>query len=348
MTWRWRCACGDEVTLAGERGDWHALFEASDLNWMELPLKGGPFAIWRSANQLTAQLKREPVDLIHCHYRRASLVAHLVQKKLNLPVVFTLHLPDIPIRGWRRRWSYFGDVAHAPSSETRQWLIEEAHLPAEQIALIPHGVDTSYFSQADTTAQQEARQTLGLPADCTVAAYVGRFESPKCPMWMLDLAEQAVHELPELHIVLIGGGPDEPALRKRMSQARLTDRVTLLPTGDPRPVYRACDALLLPSACEGFSLVCAEAMSMGRPILRTRVGGWHEQVIEKQTGQSTPVDRNVFVATALEMLKDRRALAKMGTAAAEHIRQHLTFEQQFQQTLALYRRAIQSRRPLSA
>ena len=38
------------------------------------------------------------------------------------------------------------------------------------------------------------------------------------------------------------------------------------------------------SLCETFSLVMAEAMALGQPLLRTRTGGWQEQLMDVEGG----------------------------------------------------------------
>ena len=38
------------------------------------------------------------------------------------------------------------------------------------------------------------------------------------------------------------------------------------------------------SLSETFSLVMAEAMALGQPLLRTRTGGWHEQLLDSESG----------------------------------------------------------------
>jgi len=107
---------------------------------------------------------------------------------------------------------------------------------------------------------------------------------------------------------------------------------------DTPAVYAATDLLLLPSAREGFSLVCAEAMSVGVPVLRTRTSGVAETVVENVTGRSVPIDHDAFLNAAVVMLSDREALARMGAAAARHVREHLTFDRQLAETVALYNR----------
>jgi glycosyltransferase involved in cell wall biosynthesis len=138
----------------------------------------------------------------------------------------------------------------------------------------------------------------------------------------------------------MGDGEQRLAMEQQIRAHDLQDRVSLLPYGDPRPLYRAIDALLLPSAREGLSLVNLEAMSIGRPVLRTQTAGTGELISEGETGRSTPIDRETFVDTALNFLSDRDSLSRMGQNAAELVRTHYTFQHQVDATVALYRQLI--------
>ena len=169
---------------------------------------------------------------------------------------------------------------------------------------------------------------LGLPLDTTVAGYIGRFEHPKNEGWVVDLAKA----MPETTFVMKGGGPRERELDGAP--------VTVLPYGDPLLVFEAIDLLLLPSSLEGFSFVTAEAMSVGRPVLRTRTAGVDEMIIEGKTGFSCEIDHDAFISAGLTALSNRERLVSMGAAAASHVRANLTHERQVRQTLALYRSMI--------
>ena len=171
-----------------------------------------------------------------------------------------------------------------------------------------------------------------------MAAFVGRLEDPKNESWLIDLAAATRAQSPNLHVVLAGDGPNAPRVRERVDVENLHDRVRLLGEIDPLPLYQAADALLLPSGREGFSYVCAEAMSVGVPILRTRTGGTSATIVEGVTGRSTDIDRDAFIRAAIEFLSDRSALRKMGFKAAAFVRENLRFDQQVERTLELYQR----------
>jgi glycosyltransferase involved in cell wall biosynthesis len=81
-------------------------------------------------------------------------------------------------------------------------------------------------------------------------------------------------------------------------------------------------------------------MSVGLPVLRTDTGGAAEMIVEGITGRVTPIDRRAFAAAAREFFEEPKSLARMGAAAAEHIRKNFTFERQVAATEEMYRRIV--------
>jgi glycosyltransferase involved in cell wall biosynthesis len=345
-------AQGHEVAVAGERGAWHWLFEKAPFPWIEIPVKGGPISLLRSASILNKHLAGHPVDILHSHYRRGTLIGRRLQKHrggATLPILYTLHLSHIPI-GWPQRiFSDFGDHTHVASEQARQWLTTEARVDPSRITLIPHGIDPGKFPLADDAARAGARAALGLAPEDRVGAFVGRLDYPKNVDWVLDVADAAARKgLGNLRLLLAGEGPQEAALRAEIQERKLGQVVRLLGHRDPLPVYQASDALLLPSLREGFSLVTAEAMSVGVPVLRTRTSGSAELILEGVNGATTAIDRAAFVAAALDFLAEPAKLRAMGRAAAEHVRANFTFERQLERTIDLYRKLIPAAAPAPA
>jgi len=326
---------GHQVAVAGEPGEWHDSFQKAPWPWLDLPLKSGPLGLARSAAPLRDWIAQHPVDVLHTHYRKPTLVARRLQRKLKLPILYTLHLSHIPLRMPWRLFTDFGDHVHVPSTDGRDWLVRHARVAEGRITVIPHGIDPARFPLPSVADRAKARSALGLHPTDRAALFVGRLDYPKNEDWMLDLAAKAI---PNLQIFIAGDGPHFKQLQGRVYGEGLSHRVKLMGYCDPLPLYHAADALLLPSGQEGFSYVCAEAMCTGLPVLRTRTSGTAELIVEGVTGRSVPIDRRAFLDAAVAFLADEPALRRMGTAAAQHVRAHLTFSKQLQQTIALYHR----------
>lgn len=331
-------ADGHRLALAGERGAWHDRFEKAGWTWIDVPLKGGPLGLWKSVRTLRKYLAEHPVDVLHAHYRRATLLGRALQSKHRPPLLYTLHLSHMPLTYGRRWLSDFGDHVHAASADGKQWLLDEKLAAEDRISVIPHGIHVEAFPIAGEAARAAARAALGLSPGDRVAAYVGRLDWPKNEGWMLDVAEAARGKLENLKILIAGDGPHEAAFRQAVASRGLGAIVKVLGHVEPLPIYQAADALLLPSEREGFSLVSGEAMSVGIPVLRTRTSGSAELIVENVTGRSTPIDHDAFVAQAVAFLSDAAKLREMGAAAARHVRERLGFARQLEGTIALYRR----------
>ncbi len=332
-------AQGHRVSVAGEHGAWKWLFDNTPIEWIEVPFKGGPVSLRYARRKLENWLEKNPVDLIHSHYRRPNLVARKLQKKFNAPLLYTIHLSDLKLSWPWRMFSDFGDHTHVASAEARRWVIEDGRVPGNRVSLIHHGLDVAKFPLADAAARRAAREKLKLPLDAKVAGFVGRFDDPKNEQWMVDLAAA----MPALNVLMTGEGPREAELKYCIAREGVHERVHLLGPRDPLSLYQAADALLLPSYREGFSLVCAEAMCVGTPVLRTRTAGTAELVLENVTGRSVEIDHDDFLKAAKEFLSlPKEELKKMGSAGSAHVRGHYTFDRQLAQTLELYRRLISS------
>jgi glycosyltransferase involved in cell wall biosynthesis len=95
---------------------------------------------------------------------------------------------------------------------------------------------------------------------------------------------------------IVGGGPDEFKLKALTEKHSLLNKIIFF-HGQKRneEVFQylsACDSLLMNSRHETFSLICAEAMSCGKPVLATRCGG-PEEFVTRETGLLISPDNGI-------------------------------------------------------
>jgi UDP-glucose:(heptosyl)LPS alpha-1,3-glucosyltransferase len=82
---------------------------------------------------------------------------------------------------------------------------------------------------------------------------------------------------------------------------------------DVERVYAACDAFVLPTAYETFSLVTYEAAAAGVPIVATRVSGIEDLLRDGENGVEITRDA-ASIAAALRRLDDPAERERMGAA----------------------------------
>lgn len=131
---------------------------------------------------------------------------------------------------------------------------------------------------------------------------------------------RAVAELPPSVVLKVfGTGPDEMPLRHLASQLGVADRVRFM--GFVSPVYRALaelDLLVMPSLHEGLPYVLLEAMSLGTPVVASRVGGLAEALEDGVTGVLVAPRNPQMLAHAIRALHldpvRRRLIARRALA----------------------------------
>jgi glycosyltransferase involved in cell wall biosynthesis len=209
----------------------------------------------------------------------------------------------------------------------------------ESLGIVPHRiwrgydvVDNDHFARGAAAARAEdvvaggvgggLRARLGLPA--TYLLYVGRFAPEKNLARLLAAFELAVKRDParELHLVLVGGGPDENALRSQA--AALEGRVHFVgfKQADELPAYYGLGAaLLLPSLSEPWGLVINEAMAAGLPIIASsQCGAVPDLVFPGLNGRVVdPHDARDMAEAMLWMAEDAPRRVALGAASARLI-----------------------------
>jgi len=188
--------------------------------------------------------------------------------------------------------------------------------PSRQ-ALLPNGIDAGRY-RPDPTARAALRAERGLAADDPVVVMVARLHPVKDPALFLALARRVRRELPAARFWLVGGGPLAADLAGDLA-ADPDPGVWLAGERDDVPrLLAAADLAVLTSRSEGLSNTILEAMSVGLPVVVTRVGGNGELVVEGETGHLV-ADRDAaaLAAPVIALLRDparRRAFGQAGRA----------------------------------
>ena len=170
-------------------------------------------------------------------------------------------------------------------------------LPEEKIAVHYTGVDLGTFRPLD---RAEAKQALGLEGIVVVTA--GALIARKGQV----LAIEAMADVPDATLVLVGDGPDRARLEALAAGLGPRVRFAGRRPHEELPLYlAAADATLLPSQSEGLANVWVESLACGTPVVTCDAGGGaHEAIRRPEAGRIVAREPKALAAALNAILAD--------------------------------------------
>lgn len=260
-------------------------------------------------------------DVINTHFVvPTGPLGHALARWHGVPNVLSVHGGDLfdPSKG-------SSPHLHAPLRAAVRWMLRAADDVVGQsrdtvrhvtdlygvrrpVELIPLGIDRPPAVSAPS------RESLGLPSDAFVMISVGRLVARKATTQLIELF--AASKLCNAHLIIVGDGPDAPAIERRAAELGVRDRLHLLGQVSEADKYAAlsvADAFVTASQHEGFGLVFLEAMAFGLPVLCYDRGGQTDFLVTSETGHVVKLnDRDAFVRALIELHADREARERCG------------------------------------
>lgn len=183
---------------------------------------------------------------------------------------------------------------------------------SEKITISPNGVDLDLFGEPPARDEQLLSE-LGLTGK-SVLGFIGSFYDYE---GLDDLIEalpllQASH--PEVHLLLVGGGPMEEALKSQVERLGMESAVTFtgrVPHGEVERYYGLMDIMVYPRKSMRLTdlvtpLKPLEAMAQGRLVAASDVGGHRELIEDGLTGTLFPAGNPEKIAEKLTSLLENR------------------------------------------
>jgi len=296
-------------------------------------------------DRLAAFMRRIRPDVVNPHLFRSTAVAAPIARAMGIrAVVETYHGRE----AWRQgplRGSFVADrlVARlltrviAVSRGAADFLVHGKGYPADKVVVIPNGRDLTRFVCG---AHRDAvRKELEIDRGAPVVGVVGRLETQKGHVFLLDAWPEVMRAYPDARLLLIGDGSLRDSLAGQARRLGVADSVIF--TGFRADVPRMLDAIdvvALPSLHEGMPLTVIEAAAAGRPVVATAVDGTPEVVRDGQTGYLVPAaDPAALARAVLILLGDPVGAARMGEDACRWARERFDIDAHVEATARVYR-----------
>ena len=245
-----------------------------------------------------------------------------IRSGLKIPVVATFHTTRVleaknHVKGLIDRpffWSAERTV-FVCKMQRRYWL--RRALGSRKNEVIYNGVDTGYFCDRSSADERRiGRKSYGISESDYVVGIAALLRPEKNHVQLV----KAIAALRSMGIparaLMIGDGQLRGEIEAKARELGVDSDVFI--TGlqqDVRPYMSICDAMVLCSLSETFSLAALEAMAMGKAVVHAEVGGASEMIIPGNNGFLFPVGDTEALVRKLATLADPRVARRMGANA---------------------------------
>ena len=262
-------------------------------------------------------------DVVHVHSPLPGSVARLAARSVRpsrRPETLTTEHCNRqsyhPLtRGVNRLTSRLDAATVAVSDETLASITGPTRSRAETLA---HGIDLDAV-RAHRSARADVREELGVSCDDIVVGTVSNFRKQKDYPNLLRAIGRAAAQDPRITCVSVGHGPLETEMASLAERLGVSDRIQFLGRRrDATRLMSGFDVFTLASRWEGLPVAMMEALSLGLPIVATRVGGVGEALGEEPLVRLVPPDDHIALSDAFnEVAADPKLRCEMASRSEE-------------------------------
>lgn len=290
-------------------------------------------------------------NVIHAHqytpYFYSALGATLAGFR---PIIFTehgRHWPDV-VSPARRAVNQMLRLRRDRITAVCQFVADalrtNERIVDREVRIIPNGVRTETFDRPGR--RDWLCELLAVPRDSLLCLQVARFHPVKDHETSIRALSAARAQGCPAQLILAGDGPEQGKIESLCHDLDVRSAVHFLgPRRDVPDLLAAADLLVLSSRSEAASLSILEAMSAGKPVVATDVGGNGEIVLHNATGLLSPRRDPAAMAAHLTALwRDPAMRARMGAAGRQRAQRHYDQRLMHEAFIDLYRRVAEDRR----
>ncbi len=213
-------------------------------------------------------------------------------------------------------------------------------IASSKVTVIPNAVDIEKFSVGGAP-DEELKSKLGLSGS-RILGFIGSFYAYEGLDLLLDAMPLILERAPDVRILLVGGGPQEEALKRQAEALGISGKVVFsgrVPHNEVNRYYDLVDLLVYPRHSMRLTelvtpLKPLEAMAQGRLFAASDVGGHRELVKDGVTGVLFRAgDAQSLTGKVLDLLQS----AEKWPAFKQAGRQYVETERNWKASVARYR-----------
>lgn len=268
-------------------------------------------------------LRATSADIIHAHCFDPTLLAWAAARAARCRFVYTRHHSDHNLR--LRKWLHVlvdawcarrADHIIAVSQATKSVMTDVERVPPSKITVVHNGMRP--MAAPGEVALTHLRQELDLPSG-PVLLIVGRLHDEKGHDVLLEALPMIEAAVGPVNLLVAGDGPDKARLENEVTGVACQGRILFLGQRTDVPALMLlADVVVVPSRSESFGFVVLEAMSLGRPVVASAVGGVPELLVDDSSGLLVkPGDPHELAAAVTRLVQDPAEARRIGEMAEQ-------------------------------
>lgn len=220
--------------------------------------------------------KENQYRIVHANLSTLSVFPLYVAKKVGVPIrIAHSHSTSNP-KEWKRNLiknilrpfsKRYATDYFACSEVAGRYLFGNKAFDRGEVKIIHNAIYIDKF-KFDEVARKKLRKEFGIKDSTIVIGHVGRFVQQKNHTFLIDVFKEYHKKNPDSKLLLVGSGPLEDEIKKKVEKLELKDSVLFLGQRDDiNKLYSVMDVFCLPSLYEGLPVVGVEAQAAGLPCV---------------------------------------------------------------------------------
>jgi glycosyltransferase involved in cell wall biosynthesis/SAM-dependent methyltransferase len=228
--------------------------------------------------KLAKLLRREGVDILHCHKHKATVYGTIAGKLAGVPVILS-HVHGLDrTRNFRRKllnrflFSKVSKILAVGQAVKEDILKSNSSVQPVKVINLGNSIDCDTFSKV--VKDDVVKEKFGIKKDALVFATAGRLAPTKGLQYLIGAFAQIRKQLPNAQLLIAGSGEMKNELENLASKLGCGSNVHFPGRIDNMPQFYSCvDVFVLSSVAEGMPRALLEAMAAGIMCIASDVGG---------------------------------------------------------------------------
>lgn len=281
--------------------------------------------------------REDKIDIIHSHGARANFIAKALKKKVDIPVVTTIHSDYLlDFDGIYKKLIYTSlnvsalkklDYYIAVSSNFKDMLIDRGFRP-NSVFTVYNGMDYSKPFEYQEKSEFAKRIGIQYNPDITYVGLIGRHDYVKGHDIFVRMIKEVTQSFKNVHFVIAGDGEQRGELLNLAKELGVESHITF--AGFIKDIYsfiNFIDINTLSSRCESFPYVLMEGARMKKATVSSDVGGISDLIESGKTGLLFESENyKDFAQKILTLVKDKDLALKYGQALFDRATQNFSNE----------------------